>query len=30
MFLSVNKYIIPIIKELGGEVDNFKEFLKGV
>lgn len=25
-----NKYIIPIIKELGGEPEDFEEFLKAV
>ena len=27
---SVNKYIIPIIEELDGDVDDFKEFLKAI
>lgn len=27
---SGNKYIISIIKELGGDVNDFKEFLKGI
>ena len=25
-----NKYIIPIIEELGGDVEDFKEFLKAI
>ena len=27
---SGNKYIIPIIEELDGDVDDFKEFLKAI
>ena len=27
---SGNKYVLPIIKELGGDVENFKEFLKAI
>ena len=27
---SGNKYIIPIIKKLGGDEENFKEFLKDI
>lgn len=27
---SGNKYIIPIIKKLGGDEENFKEFLKAI
>ncbi len=25
-----NKYVLPIIKELGGDVEDFKEFLKAI
>lgn len=27
---SGNKHIIPIIEELGGDLDDFKEFLKAI
>lgn len=27
---SGNKYIVPIIKKLGGDEENFKEFLKAI